>query len=84
MILSTTDITGEASDRTARVKISKAGSDNAIFVEVEGMENEHGNPLLAIDMHEGKLRLFAWGKRDGEEYTHVLNLDTGKLEEVHE
>lgn len=84
MILSTTTIKGEGSDRTAEVKLTKPTTDSAIMIDVEGMENEHGNCLAAIDLHDGKLRLFVWGKRDGEEYTHVLNLDTGKLEEVYE
>ena len=84
MILSTTTIKGEASDRKAVVKVSKSETDCAVFVEVGGMENKHGNPLIALDLHNGSLRLFVWGKRSGEEYTHVLNLDTGKLEEVYE
>lgn len=84
MILSTTTIKGEGSNRKAVVTITKPTTDSAIMIDVEGMENAHGNSLAAIDLHEGKLRLFVWGKRDGEEYTHVLNLDTGKLEEVHE
>ena len=84
MILSTTTIKGEGSDREAVVKLTKPDSDSAIMIDVEGMENAHGNSLAAIDLHEGQLRLFVWGKREGEEYTHVINLDTGKLEEIQE
>lgn len=83
MIL-TTKIKGEGSDREAVVKLTKPCTDSAIMIDVEGMENKHGNSLAALDLHDGKLRLFVWGKRDGEEYTHVINLDTGKLEEVYE
>lgn len=84
MILSTTTIKGEGSEREAVVKLTKPSTDSAIMIDVEGMENEHGNSLAALDLHDGRLRLFVWGKRDGEEYTHVINLDTGKLEEIYE
>lgn len=84
MILSTTTLQGEGSDRKATVKVSESGTGCAVVVEVEGMENEYGNPLFSIDLHEGRLRLFVWGKRDGAEYTHVLNLDSGKIEESYE
>ena len=84
MLLSVTTIKGEGSDRNATVKLSKPSTDSAIMIDVVGMENEYGNSLAALDLHDGKLRLFVWGKRDGEEYTHVINLDTGKLEENYE
>ena len=75
-------ITGEGNDRTVVLKVDS--TDNALLVNARGMRNAYGNPLLALDLHEGKLRLFIWGKRDGEEYTHVLNLDNGKIEECYE
>lgn len=68
MILSVTTIKGEGSDRNATVKLSKPSTDSAIMIDVVGMENAYGNSLAAIDIHDGKLRLFVWGKRDGEEY----------------
>ncbi|MGE3483487.1 MAG: hypothetical protein AB7L09_02025 [Nitrospira sp.] len=84
MILSTTTIKGEGSDREALVEMIKPATDSAIMVKVKGMENEHGNCLFALDMHEGQLRLFVWGDRTRAEYTHVINLDTGKVEENNE
>lgn len=74
---------GDDSKREAKVKVYMPESGSALFIEVEGMENEHGNPLLALDLQEGMLALFAWTDHS-EEYTHRLDLDAGKITEAHE
>jgi hypothetical protein len=76
------NLVDDVSDRKVVVKASLAGTEGAVLIEVEGLENEHGNPLLSIDLFDGKLKLFAWTDQAGEEYTHVLNLDSGQIEEA--
>lgn len=74
-------IRGEGSDRKATIRASTPGTGGAVFITVDGLENKNGNPLMTIDLHEGTLALFVWGDREGEEYTHRIDLDTGKITE---
>jgi len=80
----TFSIVGEGHSRKVEGEIEMPETGCAVMVNVKGMENAHGNCLFALDVFQGQLRLFIWGKRDGEEYTHVIDLDEGKVVECHE